>query len=814
MASIPISVLGVALLLAVVVAMEPVARRLALPLSLVLVIFGTAAGFAMDLSSHPLGASLSLSSEAFLYLFLPILLFETAIEIDVRRLLEDVVPIFLLAVVAVMASTLVIGFGLANFSSYSLVACLLLAAIVSTTDPVAVVALFKDISVPHRLTLLVEGESLFNDAAAIALFSVLMTMLTVGSGDGSDAIFAFLRSFSGGFLVGFSLSILATQLLQFLPGKRMAEVTVTVVVAYLAFAVGEYGFHFSGVVAVVVAALVFAYDGRTRVSPKTWSFLVGTWKQLGYWASGLIFLLASLRIPGLLADVGMADIFLLAVLLLCALAARGLVLYFLMPMMSAVGLAQKVDSDLRLVILWGGLRGAISLALALAVVEHPAVPADVKHLVATLVTAFVLITLFVNGLTLRPLIRILGIDQLEPIDRFLRGRAIARSLDMVKDRLVVAADRYHIEPAARERLAEQYSVRMNEAETVLQADHVPSPGERLRSALVTTAQREQLLHFHNYHERIVSGRIVRNLVARAYDLEDRAKSEGQEGYEAAAREELGFSLPFRLSAELHRRFGWSTLLARSLADRQESLLVGRATIHSLLQFAAERIPEMLGAQAADSLAVVLQRRLEAIESALAALRLQYGEFAEVMQVRYLERAALRIENSEYQRLVDEAVISREVFKDLLRDLDARWQSANQRPPLDLKLSPKELLVRLPFFHGLDSAFLESIVPLLKPRFIVPGETIIRKGEKGREMFFLASGAVEVKLASGPRRLGSGDFFGELALLTQAPRAADVIALAFCEVLVMTAGDFASLLARNPDLQTQVAETATVRLGRS
>jgi CPA1 family monovalent cation:H+ antiporter len=187
---------------------------------------------------------LSLSSEAFLYLFLPILLFETAIEIDVRRLLEDVVPIFLLAVVAVMASTLVIGFGLANFSSYSLVACLLLAAIVSTTDPVAVVALFKDISVPHRLTLLVEGESLFNDAAAIALFSVLMTMLTVGSGDASDAIFAFLRGFSGGFLVGFSLSILATQLLQFLPGKRMAEVTVTVVVAYLAFAIGEYGFHF------------------------------------------------------------------------------------------------------------------------------------------------------------------------------------------------------------------------------------------------------------------------------------------------------------------------------------------------------------------------------------------------------------------------------------------------------------------------------------------------------------------------------------------------------------------------------------------
>jgi len=103
----------------------------------------------------------------------------------------------LLAVVAVLASTFVIGFSLAAVSAYGLVACLLLAAIVSTTDPVAVVALFKDISVPHRLTLLVEGESLFNDAAAIAIFSVLMTMLTTGKGAWDDGVWAFLRGFSG-----------------------------------------------------------------------------------------------------------------------------------------------------------------------------------------------------------------------------------------------------------------------------------------------------------------------------------------------------------------------------------------------------------------------------------------------------------------------------------------------------------------------------------------------------------------------------------------------------------------------------------------
>jgi CPA1 family monovalent cation:H+ antiporter len=223
---------------------------------------------------------------------------------------------------------------------------------------------------------------------------------------------------------------------------------------------------------------------------------------------------------------------------------------------------------------------------------------------------------------------------------------------------------------------------------------------------------------------------------------------------------------------------------------------------------------MLGSEAAHSLSEVLRHRLAAIDDALAVLRLQYGDFTQTMQVRYLERAALRIENAEYRHLIDEAVISREVFNELNRDIDRRWRTASQRPPLDLRLSPKELLDRVPFFSGLDADFLDSIVPLLKPRFVLPGEAIIRKGERGREMFFLVSGAVEVELASGPRRLGSGEFFGELALLTQAPRGADVIALGYCEILVMTARDFAGLLEHSAELKAQVSEIANVRLART
>lgn len=814
MATLPISVLGFTILLAIIAGTEPIARRVGLPLSIVLVIVGAALGFAMKLEHLALNASLTISSDAFLYLFLPILLFETAIDIDVRRLLADIGPIMLLAVAAVLACTVVVGFSLAAISSYGLVACLLLASIVSTTDPVAVVALFKNLSVPHRLTLLVEGESLFNDAAAIALFSVLMAMLTQGTGDWHNAAGSFLRGFSGGMLVGLVLAVLSTHLLALLPGQRMAEVTVTVAVAYLAFVIGEMVFHVSGVVAVVSAALVFSYDGRTRVSPETWSFLVRIWKQLGYWASSLLFLLAALRVPDMLSEARVPDVIMLLGLVLSALAARAIVVFGFMPLMSAVGIAEKVDSGLRLVILWGGLRGAVSLALALAVLEHPAVPPEIKRLISTLVTAFVLFTLFVNGLTLRPLIRRLGIDRLPPVDRFLRGRAIAHSLGTVKQRLSAAGAQYRIDSAVQQNLGDRYTQRLAESEASLETENQLSEEERLRAALVAAARREQVLHLQHYRERIVSGRIVRNLVAHAYHLEDGARSDGCSGYERAAKRVLAFPLLFRLSVEIQRRVGWQRWLASSLADRLEALLVGRATTHALLHFADDRIPEMLGTRAAESLIEVLKQRLVAIEDALAALRLQYGEFAEKMQVCYLERAALRIEHAEYLRLFNEAVISREVLRELLADLSGRWRSANRRPPLDLRLSPQAMLIRVPIFQTLAPVVLESIAATLKPRFVLPGEKVISKGERGQEMFFIASGALEVAIPGQTQRLGSGDFFGELALLTQVPRTADVTAMGFCELLVMTGSDFARLLAKDRNLEAHVADLARIRLARS
>jgi CPA1 family monovalent cation:H+ antiporter len=105
----------------------------------------------------------------------------------------------------------------------------------------------------------------------------------------------------------------------------------------------------------------------------------------------------------------------------------------------------------------------------------------------------------------------------------------------------------------------------------------------------------------------------------------------------------------------------------------------------------------------------------------------------------------------------------------------------------------------------------TLARLLRPRLALPGELVVAKGSRGVAMFFIASGQVEVKVPDGPTRLGPGDFFGELALLTHRPRTADVIALGYCNLLTLEARDFTALLRNNPDLKAEIESVAEHRL---
>ncbi len=198
MLDLPHILFTVAGLLVVIGLLQPLAARLGLShtvlLAVVGVFIGAAAVFLLNTSLTDAFNELAelildfpITSSGFLFIFLPILLFEAALTIDVRRLLDDAAPVFVLAVIAVLATTAAVGLALWPLAGVPLVACLMLAAIIATTDPAAVVAIFRDLGAPARLSRLVEGESLLNDATAIAIFTVLLDILLLQPEDRASA---------------------------------------------------------------------------------------------------------------------------------------------------------------------------------------------------------------------------------------------------------------------------------------------------------------------------------------------------------------------------------------------------------------------------------------------------------------------------------------------------------------------------------------------------------------------------------------------------------------------------------------------------
>lgn len=810
-------------LLAGVSLLAPMAERLRLPFAVLLVGLGILLGLAdvvLDLFDlgRPSGGEIAvvdnlfdglrvigLGADGYLYLFLPPLLFSAGLGVDVRLLLDEVAAVLLLAVVAVAVAAGAIGFALYEASERGLVVCLLLGAIVATTDPAGVIAIFRDLGAPRRLTVLIAGESLFNDAAAIAFFALLLSMLTLGSEpDVAGAALTFLIDFAGGLMLGVVLAWLGCLLLTYLRDMPIAAITLSVALAYLSFILGEDYLQVSGVVAVVTAGLLMSVEAPLRISSNAWTHLSQTWEQLEFWATSLVFVLASMLGVQLLQDMTWDELGLLGVLVVAALAARALVLEGLFPLLVVSGLARPLGRRTRFVMLWGGLRGATTLVLALSIVQNPVLSDEVRRFVGILATAYVFFTLFVNGTTLRPLIGWLKLDRLTPTEAAVRDRVMALAAQTIRRQVSETAERYGFDSTLAEGLgpadqAEEETLRI-------------SPEQRLEVGLRTLANREKELYLQHFQDRSLSRNLVGRLVALADRLLDAVKVEGAEGYRRVGSRPVLLSARLRLATALQRWTGWSRPLAEAMAERFEQLLAVQLVLRELSNFNRQSLGPLLGKRVREALAELIDSRCRAVDDAVAAVDLQYPGFARALRRQYLARAALRLEEGAYRRQLDESVIGREVFADLMQDLQERQRALERRPSLDLGLRLMEMVRRVSLFRQVDARGLAGLGQVLRARLAHPGERIVTKGATGRSMYFIASGEVAVHLADRQVRLGPGDFFGELALLRRRPRSADVVACGYCHLLELEANDFRRLMRRHPGMRQQIEEVASQRAG--
>lgn len=820
------------MVLMIVSLLVPVAERLRLPHTVLLAVSGLGLGLVSEWITAR-GQSAGVLADAFkgfaglqggtdllLPLFLPPLLFTAGLTIEVRRLIDEMSAVLLLAIVAVLVCIGGVAGVVHLVTGYEILVCLLVGVIVSTTDPAAVIGIFRDVGAPKRLSILAEGESLLNDAVAIASFGFVMQLLVaqvspeVGAGAAAEAaapVLHVLRDFFGGIVFGFAVARVVMLILPRLGDSDVAIASVTVSLAYLSYVVADHYLAISGVVSVVVAALTVAAYGPTNLHPRQWAALKQLWQQLDFWSNCLIFVLASMVAAQFLPHITWLYIWGLVAVVVGAMLARALVVFGMLPLLETTRLVEPVDQRYKTILVWGGLRGAVTIVLAMVVAGDTRLPDAVREFTAELATLFVLFTLLVNATTLGLVMRALGLNKLSPVEVALRDRVLALSRVNVQRHLrqimrdhnqrVVGLD---VDPDS----AGDAEIEGPPADLPLELE------ERLSVGLLTLCTQEKELYLDLFEQQTLSRRMVALLTARVDRLIDAVRDRGAEGYQEVVQSFTQPDFGFRGALWLHRQFGLGWLLTERLADRFETLLVSQDVLAELAAFNLNSVADLLGADAEEKLGAVIRDREQLVDRALRALSLQYPGYAESVKDRQLELAAIRFEAAEYARRLRESVIGREVYADLRRKLNARRKGVSRRPSLDLGLELVGMIARVPLFASLDSTAVREVGRRLRARLALPGEKIVAVGGRPDAMYFIAAGEVAVHVGSMMVPLKEGDFFGEMGLLDARPRVADVVAVGYCQLLALSRKDFDELLRRRPGMRAEIEAVAARRIAEN
>lgn len=384
-------------LLVLAIVLQPLARRLHIPLTALLVIAGFVASELLVYAGLDTGVRAGNFHDLVFFVFLPILIFESAYNIDVRLLFRNLLPILFLAIPLMLLSALLtaalVYAGIAHPSGFPWIAALLTGALLSATDPVAVVALLREMGVPERLGLLLEGESLFNDATAIVLFGVFLAIATGADGPmtWTDATAHFSRVFFGGMLAGGMTGFIMAIVMKLL-NDPVTRAVATVITAYLAFAIAESLLHVSGVMAVLVAGLVLGRDREQE------GFVQQLWEFNAWIANVLVFLLVGVTIT---LDMFTERWLAMLIGVIGVIIARAIGIFTCIPLLSRVLPVEAIPRSYQVIMFWGGLRGAVTLALALSLPTS----LDYWWTIQSIAFGVVLFTLFIQATTTGPLIR-------------------------------------------------------------------------------------------------------------------------------------------------------------------------------------------------------------------------------------------------------------------------------------------------------------------------------------------------------------------------------------------------------------------------
>ncbi|MEO6446691.1 MAG: Na+/H+ antiporter [Gemmatimonadaceae bacterium] len=449
------------ILFCVATAVAMLVRRYPMPYTVALVLTGLGLG-ELHVMEPP-----HLTQDLLFAVFLPGLLFEAAFHMQAARMRENAKTILALAVPGVIAAIGLTGVltafvvrGLHVDATFTLGLGLVLGALVAATDPIAVMALFRSMNVTRRLSLLVEGESLLNDGTAIVFFTLIIAFVTGDSPTLSTLVVGFFTTTLGGALMGIAIGAFASQLTKQV-NEPSIEITLTVIAAYGSFVAAEQ-LHVSGVIATVAAGMVVGNYGRHHgMSPTTRLSLEAFWEYVAFALNSIVFLLIGF-------EVSLASLALYWREILAAVAAMYVARFGVVYSVTALlrRTSEGVPSKWTPVLAWGGIKGALSIVLALGL------PWDLPHReqLVTMTVGVVLISILLQGLTMAPLLRRLGLAKDTTRSReYERARNELLVASLAMREIETMLERHTITDDDATRLRAPYQTRSERARTQIEA---------------------------------------------------------------------------------------------------------------------------------------------------------------------------------------------------------------------------------------------------------------------------------------------------------------------------------------------------------
>ncbi|XP_033751585.1 sodium/hydrogen exchanger 10-like isoform X2 [Pecten maximus] len=447
--------------------------NLRMPYTVVLLVLGVLFGLlsGQNKSIHEYASVVNIDPHLLLNIFLPVLIFESAFAMEVHTFLKTFIQVVLLAIPGLALASLFTCILARYLFTYNWDwnTGMMFGAILSATDPVAVVALLRDLGASKKLAMVIEGESLLNDGAAIVFFQIFLKLSTSGGEiDGGEIVWEFVRVAVGGPLWGYLMAKITLFCLSRIFNDALTEITITLASTYITYYMGEVFLGVSGVLSVVVLGVAMNAQ-RTMISPEVEKFLHRFWETMAYIANTLIFIIVGMVISETaIFEIHGKDWFFMFSLYFGIFVIRGLVIAIFSPILRHTGYGMSWQEGI--IMTWGGLRGAVGLALALQVAHHDEIDQEsVGIRVLIHVSGIVFLTLLVNASTTGALLQILGMSDISPAKRMAMANSLRylhdmreRTLNMLKtDRFLADADWDTVEKACE--LEDPYKTTEEEA---------------------------------------------------------------------------------------------------------------------------------------------------------------------------------------------------------------------------------------------------------------------------------------------------------------------------------------------------------------